>query len=71
MGGHADLIQDGSLELEAELVSHGICCGDGKGYAEGRRKGLGTGAANWRLLLQVDSERDAGMCWQDAEESIS
>jgi uncharacterized protein YwqG len=64
MGGYPDEIQ-GSLELEAELVSHGLYCGDSKGYEEGRRRGLGPGASHWRLLLQIDSEDAAGMQWGD------
>jgi uncharacterized protein YwqG len=65
LGGHADEIQ-GDLKLEAQLVSNGIYCGDGVGYAKGRKLGLDAGAADWRLLLQVDSEDRAGMMWGDA-----
>jgi uncharacterized protein YwqG len=64
IGGYADEIQ-GSLTLEAELVSNGIYCGNPKGYEEAKRRGLGPGAADWRLLLQIDSEEDAGMMWGD------
>jgi uncharacterized protein YwqG len=65
IGGYPDTLQD-SLELTAELVSHGIYCGDGRGFEEGRRRKLGPGAADWRLLLQIDSEGDVGMMWGDA-----
>jgi uncharacterized protein YwqG len=64
VGGHADEIQ-GSLCLEAQLVSKGIYCGDGKGYADGRKRGLDSGSADWLLLLQVGSEERAGMMWGD------
>ena len=64
MGGHADEIQ-GPLGLEAQLVSNGIYCGDAKGHEEGRARGLDSGADDWRLLLQVDSEEQAGMMWGD------
>ena len=64
MGGHADEIQ-GPLGLEAQLVSNGIYCGDAKGYQEGRKRGLDSGSADWRLLLQLDSEEKAGMMWGD------
>jgi len=64
IGGHADEIQ-GDIRLEAQLVSNGIYCGDGKGYARGREKGLDAGASDWRLLLQVDSEERIGMYWGD------
>jgi uncharacterized protein YwqG len=65
MGGYPDEIQ-GSLQLEAELVSHGLYCGDSTGYVEAERRGLGAGATDWRVLFQVDSEEDAGMMWYDA-----
>jgi uncharacterized protein YwqG len=29
------------------------------------RAALGAGAVQWRLLLQVDSDQDAGMLWGD------
>lgn len=65
IGGHADEIQ-GDIRLEAQLVSNGIYCGDGNGYARGRKKGLNAGASDWRLLLQVDSEERTGMDWGDS-----
>ena len=64
MGGHPNEVQ-GPVDLEAQLVSNGIYCGDAKGYNEGRKRGLDAGAADWRLLLQVDSEEQAGMMWGD------
>ena len=64
IGGHADQIQ-GDLGLNAQLVSNGIYCGDGGGYEQGRKLGLLDGAADWRLLLQIDSEDRAGMMWGD------
>jgi uncharacterized protein YwqG len=66
IGGHPDQIQ-GDIFLEAQLVSNGIYCGDGSGYEKGRRRGLLAGAADWHLLLQVDSDihTPGGMCWGD------
>lgn len=64
VGGHPDLIQ-GDARLEAHLVSHGIYCGDGDGYKKGKERGLFPGAADWQLLLQVDSEEKAEMQWGD------
>jgi uncharacterized protein YwqG len=64
-GGFPETVQNNDLELTAELVSHGIYCGNPKGYREGKSRGLGAGAADWRLLLQLDSEEDAGMMWGD------
>jgi uncharacterized protein YwqG len=62
--GHADPIQ-GEMELECELVTHGIHCGDPKGYADPRAKELEKNAHEWWLLLQVDSDDRASMMWAD------
>lgn len=64
IGGYADQIQS-DLKLEAQLVSHGLNCGDARGYDQGRKRGLDNGAADWELLLQVDSEERIGMMWGD------
>lgn len=62
--GHPDAIQ-GEMQLECQLVSNGLYCGDATGYNEPRRKTLEPGAHSWRLLLQIDSEEDIGMMWGD------
>lgn len=64
MGGYPEHIQ-GDSKLEAELVSHGIDCGGPEGYQEAERRGLGAGAADWELLLQIDSDENAQMMWGD------
>ncbi|WP_438445399.1 YwqG family protein [Gorillibacterium sp. sgz5001074] len=63
--GHPGLIQ-GDMQLECQLASNGLYCGDGSGYRDPRRAELEAGAAAWRLLLQVDSEEEAGMMWGDS-----
>ncbi|WP_281886607.1 YwqG family protein [Paenibacillus sp. YYML68] len=63
--GHPDNIQ-GDMQLECQLVSNGLYCGDSSGYGDPRRTWLEHGAASWRLLLQVDSEDEIGMMWGDA-----
>ena len=66
VGGYPDCIQPSiDPKLEAHLVSHGLNCGDQSGYREGRDRGLEPGAAEWDLLLQVDSEGGIGMQWGD------
>ncbi|MFN0155531.1 MAG: YwqG family protein [Gaiella sp.] len=62
--GHPDPIQ-GDMQLECQLVSHGLYCGNSTGYNDPRAAELEPGAVDWRLLLQVDSEDDAGMMWGD------
>lgn len=63
IGGYPEIIQNDDLELTAELVSHGIYCGNATGYNKSRE--LGAGAVNWRLLLQIDTQEEAGMYWHD------
>jgi len=64
MGGYPDCVQ-GDPKLEAQLVSHGLYCGDQTGYKIGKKRGLWPGAKDWELLLQVDSDDRAGMMWGD------
>lgn len=70
MGGYADQLQATDPYLEAQLVSNGLYCGDGSGYREGKKLGLEEGSANWRLLLQVDTDSRTGMCWGDGDGRI-
>jgi len=62
--GHPQPIQ-GDMQLECQLVSHGLYCGDSSGYQDPRAAELAPGAVEWRLLLQIDSEEDAGLMWGD------
>lgn len=64
-GGHAQEIQ-GEMRLECQLVTNGIYCGDPSGYQDPRRSILEKGAADWQLLLQVDSDEERlGWMWGD------
>ena len=62
--GHSNNIQ-GGMELECELVTNGLYCGDPSGYQEGRARGLDKNTGHWNLLLQVDSNEELGMMWGD------
>jgi len=65
-GGHPQEIQ-GDMRLECQLVTNGIYCGDQSGYRDPRRSLLEKGAAEWQLLLQVDSDENRlGWMWGDA-----
>lgn len=64
MLGYADEVQ-GEMELECELVTNGLYCGDQTGYKDPRREELEKNKGEWRLLLQVDSNDEAGMMWGD------
>lgn len=63
--GHAEPIQS-EMELECELVANGLYCGDSTGYRDPRSKKLEKSSANWKLLLQIDSDDNAEMMWGDA-----
>lgn len=54
------------MRLECQLVSNGIYCGDPSGYQDPRRASLESGAADWQLLIQIDSDADRlGWMWGD------
>ena len=58
-------IVQNEMELECQLVTHGLYCGDLSGYKDPRRKELEQNAQDWILLFQVDSDDDAKMMWGD------
>lgn len=62
--GHSANVQ-GDMQLEAQLVSNGLYCGDSSAYQDPRREALEPGAADWILLLQLDSDDSINMMWGD------
>lgn len=62
--GHPDPVQ-GDMQVECQLVTNGLYCGDSTGYEDPRAKDLLDGAAEWRLLMQIDSQDEADMMWGD------
>ena len=63
--GHPEPVQD-DMRLECQLVTNGLYCGDATGYEDPRAEMLSAGAADWRLLLQIDSDEKLGSEWGDA-----
>lgn len=57
--GHSECVQDG-MELECQKVSHGLYCGSPSDSGDGRHAELEAGAADWRLLMQIDIAEEAG-----------
>jgi uncharacterized protein YwqG len=56
----------GDMQLECQLVSNGLNCGDGTAYQDPRAHALKEGAKDWRLLLQVDTDdENPGWMWGD------
>lgn len=66
MGGYPEVVQNDGMELECQLVSHGLYCGDATGYTDPRRAALEPGAADWLLLLQLDTDEGVNMWWGDS-----
>ncbi len=66
IGGYAAPVQGDGMQLEAQLASNGLYCGDGSGYQDARARELEAGAADWQLLLQVDSDDDVDIMWGDS-----
>lgn len=64
LGGHPDQVQ-GDMQLECQLVTNGLYCGDASGYESPRARELAPGAADWTLLLQIDSDDELGLMWGD------
>ncbi len=65
VGGLPVPVQGDQMELECQLASNGIYIGDPSGYADPRARPLEAGAAEWRLLLQFDTDDDLGVMWGD------
>lgn len=65
VGGFPGPIQGDGMELEAQLASNGIYMGGPDSYSDERIAALEPGAADWRLLLQIDSDAAAGFMWGD------
>lgn len=55
------------MELQCQLVSNGLYCGDSSGYASPEAKKLEEGVSDWILLLQLDTDEEGpGWMWGDA-----
>jgi len=65
LSGYPQEVQ-GQMELECQLVTHGIYCGGPEGYRDPRRAELEKGVSDWRLVMQFDSEEGSlGWMWGD------
>jgi uncharacterized protein YwqG len=63
--GYPSPVQGNDMDLESQLVSHGLYCGDASGYNDPRAKQLEAGRSDWILLLQLDTDDDVSMMWGD------
>jgi uncharacterized protein YwqG len=58
-------VQNDDMELECQLASRGVYVGNPDGYQDPRRAELEAGAAEWKLLLHLDTDDDTGWMWGD------
>lgn len=65
IGGYPSPVQGDHMEMESQLASNGIYLGGADGYSSPEAQALKSGAEDWILLLQVDSDDDAGIMWGD------
>ena len=56
----------GEMETECQLVTNGVFCGLPEGYSTRKAMRLRPGAADWRLVLQLASDKRAGFEWGDS-----
>ncbi len=59
-------IQGDDMEIECQLASNGVSCGDASYLKHPDYERLKSGIADWTLLLQIDTDDDAQMMWGDA-----
>ncbi len=65
VSGYPDCVQNDDMELECQLLERGINLDDASVYESDTAKALLPEAENWGLLLQLDTDEDAGMMWGD------
>ncbi|MGI9203783.1 MAG: YwqG family protein [Woeseiaceae bacterium] len=65
LGGLPSPVQGDDMELECQLASNGVDVGNSTGYASPEAAALKQGAADWVLLLQLDSDDETNMMWGD------
>jgi uncharacterized protein DUF1963 len=66
LGGLPHPVQEDDMERECQFASNGIFCGDGEFLKHPRASELEQGIADWRLLLQLDSDDSAHFTWSGA-----
>jgi len=64
--GYPAPIQGNDMDLECQLVSNGVYCGDASGYNSPQRKALEAHKSDWVLLFQLDTDDESEMMWGDS-----
>jgi uncharacterized protein YwqG len=65
MFGFPSAVQNDAMEEECHLVTNGIYLGDAEGHKSPAAARLRELPNDWKLLLQLDSDDDAGWMWGD------
>ncbi len=65
IGGFPSPVQGNHMELESQLASNGIYVGTPEGNTSEETKQLESGAKDWKLLFQFDSDNDLDIMWGD------
>jgi uncharacterized protein YwqG len=65
MLGYPALVQS-DMEVECQLASHGIYCGNLDWRDDPRTPALLPGAEDWLLLFQIATDREANLEWGDS-----
>jgi uncharacterized protein YwqG len=63
VGGYPRPVQGDDMEAQCQSVTEGLYLGDTGGSKTSER--MSSSATDWRLLLQIDTDEDAGMMWGD------
>lgn len=63
--GYPTPVQNADMEEECQFAANGINVGTAEGYKDPRVPALKAGAAEWKLLLQLDTDDDTGWMWGD------
>jgi uncharacterized protein YwqG len=63
--GYPSSIQADDMDLQSELVTNGLYCGNSTGYNDPKAKILEKNRDEWILLLQIDSDDSTKMMWGD------
>lgn len=65
--GYANIVQN-PMELECQLVTNGLYCGDPSGYNDPKAKELEKEKSDWILLLQIGSDdyEESNIMWGDS-----
>lgn len=65
MFGYANEIDTDDMALQCELIANDVYCGDTEHFEHPQIKEFETKAHDWHLLLQIDSDDEAGFMWGD------